>query len=130
MAHRLVETSHSDFAVVTDTLRCSTVDCSVASNDGSIHTDGGVCLENGEKGCQWQALLGYPSFEKVADVVQGVVCRAPVSSFVDNRIVREYPELTLKAKLQLQHEDKRLYGVRFQTEFFTRGCHWIPRMFA
>jgi hypothetical protein len=22
------------------------------------------------------------------------------------------------------------YGARFQTEFFTRGCHWIPRMFA
>jgi hypothetical protein len=23
-----------------------------------------------------------------------------------------------------------LYGARFQTEICTRGCHWIPRMFA
>jgi hypothetical protein len=22
------------------------------------------------------------------------------------------------------------YGARFQTEFCTQGCHWIPRMFA
>jgi hypothetical protein len=22
------------------------------------------------------------------------------------------------------------HGVRFQTEFCTRGCHWIPCMFA
>jgi ankyrin repeat protein len=22
------------------------------------------------------------------------------------------------------------YGARFQTEIYTRGCHWIPRMFA
>jgi hypothetical protein len=22
------------------------------------------------------------------------------------------------------------YGVRFSTEIYTRGCHWIPRMFA
>jgi tetratricopeptide (TPR) repeat protein len=24
----------------------------------------------------------------------------------------------------------RTYGARFQTEFHTRGCHWIPRMFT
>jgi hypothetical protein len=24
----------------------------------------------------------------------------------------------------------RLYGARFPTEIYTRGCHWIPRMFA
>jgi hypothetical protein len=23
-----------------------------------------------------------------------------------------------------------LYGARFPTEIYTRGCHWIPRMFA
>jgi hypothetical protein len=23
-----------------------------------------------------------------------------------------------------------LYGARFSTGFCTRGCHWIPRMFA
>jgi hypothetical protein len=23
-----------------------------------------------------------------------------------------------------------LYGARFLTEIYTRGCHWIPRMFA
>jgi hypothetical protein len=22
------------------------------------------------------------------------------------------------------------YGARFPTEIYTRGCHWIPRMFA
>ena len=25
---------------------------------------------------------------------------------------------------------QQVYGARFQTEIFTRGCHWIPRMFA
>jgi hypothetical protein len=23
-----------------------------------------------------------------------------------------------------------VYGARFETDFCTRGCHWIPRMFA
>jgi hypothetical protein len=23
-----------------------------------------------------------------------------------------------------------LHGARFPTEIYTRGCHWIPRMFA
>jgi hypothetical protein len=26
--------------------------------------------------------------------------------------------------------DRELYGARFPTEIYTRGCHWIPRMFA
>ena len=25
---------------------------------------------------------------------------------------------------------KRRYGARFSAEIYTRGCHWIPRMFA
>jgi hypothetical protein len=25
---------------------------------------------------------------------------------------------------------KPMYGARFPTEIYTRGCHWIPRMFA
>jgi hypothetical protein len=24
----------------------------------------------------------------------------------------------------------RVYGARFPTAIYTRGCHWIPRMFA
>jgi hypothetical protein len=24
----------------------------------------------------------------------------------------------------------RVYGARFPTEIYTRGCHWIPRMLA
>jgi hypothetical protein len=24
----------------------------------------------------------------------------------------------------------RVYGARFSAEIYTRGCHWIPRMFA
>jgi hypothetical protein len=23
-----------------------------------------------------------------------------------------------------------MYGARFSAEIYTRGCHWIPRMFA
>jgi hypothetical protein len=26
--------------------------------------------------------------------------------------------------------DETTYGARFPTKIYTRGCHWIPRMFA
>jgi hypothetical protein len=27
-------------------------------------------------------------------------------------------------------QKRDVYGVRYSTEIYTRGCHWIPRMFA
>jgi hypothetical protein len=40
----------------------------------------------------------------------------------------------LKLILVLPGSDREIvpswYGARFQTGFCTRGCHWIPRMFA
>jgi len=32
--------------------------------------------------------------------------------------------------LMLVQDSPALHGARFQTELYTRGCHWIPRMFA
>jgi hypothetical protein len=31
---------------------------------------------------------------------------------------------------QPQVDDEILYGARFSTEIYTRGCYWIPRVFA
>jgi L-iduronidase len=39
------------------------------------------------------------------------------------------PIISLMAMLSLLG-DVALYGARFPTEIYTRGCHWIPRMFA
>jgi hypothetical protein len=30
----------------------------------------------------------------------------------------------------LMHGNDWRYGARFSTEFFTRGCHWFPRLLA
>jgi hypothetical protein len=34
------------------------------------------------------------------------------------------------ADQQVSEAEKYGYGARFPTEIYTRGCHWIPRMFA
>jgi hypothetical protein len=31
---------------------------------------------------------------------------------------------------QYSKQGGQRYGARFPTEIYTRGCHWIPRMFA
>jgi hypothetical protein len=38
--------------------------------------------------------------------------------------------LTMAGQPDAPVEECEWYGARFQTEFHTRGCHWIPRMFA
>jgi serine/threonine protein kinase len=38
--------------------------------------------------------------------------------------------LQMAMGIEYVHAKECVYGARFQTEFCTRGCHWIPRMFA
>jgi hypothetical protein len=33
-------------------------------------------------------------------------------------------------RYQIARPQNPLYGARFPTEIYTRGCHWIPRMLA
>jgi hypothetical protein len=36
----------------------------------------------------------------------------------------------LPEKCLMRNTNGERYGARFSTEIYTRGCHWIPRMFA
>jgi serine/threonine protein kinase len=69
------------------------------------------------------AMLTDPAVDKRAKEEQAKVDIARKELVEASKVKRE--ELVEEARVQ-----KALYGARFQTEFCTQGCHWIPRMFA
>jgi hypothetical protein len=44
--------------------------------------------------------------------------------------VAGFTTITLPTGASIKLSTRSLYGARFPAEIYTRGCHWIPRMFA